>query len=74
MTLANKRERCGVARSDDPKTPAKQLFGRKTEPTAGPSHVVGFYASGCLAGAEALPINGPLGRSCNHHRRGTLVW
>jgi penicillin-insensitive murein DD-endopeptidase len=35
------------------------LFGRKTEPTAGPSHVVGFYASGCLAGAEALPINGP---------------
>jgi len=46
----------------------------QTEPTAGPSHVVDFYASGCLAGAEALPINGPLGRSCNHHRRGTLVW
>jgi len=48
-----------LAHQDDPKTPAKQLFGRKTEPTAGPSHVVGFYASGCLAGAEALPINGP---------------
>ena len=48
-----------LAHPDDPKTPAKQLFGRKTEPTAGPSHVVGFYASGCLAGAEALPINGP---------------
>ena len=48
-----------LAHPDDPKTPAKQLFGRKTEPTAGPSHVVGFYSSGCLAGAEALPINGP---------------
>ena len=44
---------------DDPKTPAKQLFGRKFGPTAGPSHVVGFYSSGCLAGAEPLPINGP---------------
>ena len=48
-----------LAHPDDPKTPAKQLFGRKTEPTAGPSHVVGFYSSGCLAGAEALPIKRP---------------
>jgi penicillin-insensitive murein endopeptidase len=48
-----------LVRPDDPKIPAKQLFGRKIEPTAGPSHVVGFYSSGCLAGAEALPINGP---------------
>jgi len=48
-----------LAHPDDPKTPANQLFGRKTVPTAGPSHVVGFYAGGCLAGAEALPINGP---------------
>jgi murein endopeptidase len=45
-----------LAHPDDPKTPANQLFGRKTVPTAGPSHVVGFYAGGCLAGAEALPI------------------
>jgi penicillin-insensitive murein endopeptidase len=48
-----------LANPDDPKTPAKQLFGRKVMPTTGPSHVVGFYASGCLAGAAALPINGP---------------
>jgi penicillin-insensitive murein DD-endopeptidase len=48
-----------LAHPDDPKTPAKQLFGRKVAPTAAPSHVVGFYASGCLAGAAALPINGP---------------
>ena len=45
-----------LAHPVDPKTPAKQLFGRKTEPMAGPSHVVGFYSSGCLAGAAgAIP-------------------
>ncbi len=48
-----------LAHPDDPKTPAKQLFGRKVAPTGGPSHVVGFYSSGCLAGGTALPINGP---------------
>ena len=47
-----------LANPDDPKTPAKELFGRKVGPTAKPTHVVGFYASGCLAGAVALPING----------------
>jgi penicillin-insensitive murein DD-endopeptidase len=55
----NPRPLPALAHPDDPKTPAKQLFGRKIEPTAGPSHVVGFYSSGCLAGAEPLPINGP---------------
>ena len=48
-----------LAHPDDPKTPAKQLFGRKSAPTQGESRVVGFYASGCLAGGTALPINGP---------------
>jgi penicillin-insensitive murein DD-endopeptidase len=47
-----------LADPDDPHTPAKELFGRKVEPTAAQPHVVGFYASGCLAGAVALPING----------------
>ncbi len=42
----------------DPKTPAKQLFGRIAAPTSGNAHVVGFYANGCLAGGTALPING----------------
>jgi penicillin-insensitive murein DD-endopeptidase len=55
----NPRSLPPLAHPDDPKTPAKQLFGRKFGPTAGPSHVVGFYSSGCLAGAEPLPINGP---------------
>jgi penicillin-insensitive murein endopeptidase len=44
---------------DDPKTPAKELFGRKTTATGEDAHVFGFYAAGCLAGGTALPINGP---------------
>src|SRR5439155_1640116 len=31
---------------------------RKVLPAAMPSRVIGFYAKGCIAGAEALPING----------------
>jgi penicillin-insensitive murein endopeptidase len=48
-----------LAHPDDPKTPAKALFGRKATPTKEGAKVVGFYSAGCLAGAEALPINGP---------------
>ena len=48
-----------LAHPDDPKTPAKQLFGRKTTPTAPPARPIGSYAKGCLAGAVALPITGP---------------
>jgi penicillin-insensitive murein endopeptidase len=47
-----------LANPDDPSTPAKQLFGRRTKPTTGPSLVHGFYAKGCLAGAVSLPIDG----------------
>jgi len=47
-----------LAKPDDPKTPAKELFGRK--PAAAPleARAIGFYARGCLAGAVALPVNG----------------
>lgn len=48
-----------LAHPDDSKTPAKDLFARKATPVAGESHAVGFYADGCLAGATALPIDGP---------------
>ena len=44
---------------DSPSTPAKELFGRKTKPDAVAARSIGFYAHGCLAGAIALPINGP---------------
>ncbi len=49
-----------LANPKDPKLPARELFGRAIEPTttAHPQSI-GFYAHGCLAGGEALPINGP---------------
>src|SRR6202162_5624233 len=48
-----------LATPNDPKIGAKELFGRKVLPAAMPTRVVGFYAKGCIAGAQALPINGP---------------
>src|SRR5436190_19028269 len=47
-----------LANPNDPKIGAKELFGRKVLPAAKPTRVVGFYAKGCIAGAEGLPING----------------
>src|ERR1700731_36745 len=47
-----------LANPNDPKLGAKELFGRKVLPAAMPTRVIGFYAKGCIAGAEALPING----------------
>src|SRR3954470_20033994 len=47
-----------LANPDDPKLAAKELFGRKILPAAMPTHVIGFYAKGCVAGAEGLPIDG----------------
>ncbi len=47
-----------LANPNDPKLGAKELFGRKLLPAAMPTHVIGFYAKGCIAGAEALPITG----------------
>jgi penicillin-insensitive murein endopeptidase len=48
-----------LANPDDPKTPAKELFARRTAPTKGAPHAIGFYAHGCLDGGVALPIDGP---------------
>jgi penicillin-insensitive murein endopeptidase len=40
--------------------PAKKLFGAQKTPAASmAARSFGTYARGCLAGAEALPINGP---------------
>src|SRR3979411_259102 len=47
-----------LANPNDPKIGAKELFGRKVLPAAMPTHVLGFYAKGCIAGAAGLPING----------------
>ncbi len=47
-----------LANPNDPKIGAKELFGRKVLPAAMPTRAIGFYAKGCIAGAEGLPING----------------
>ncbi len=47
-----------LANPNDPNIAAKELFGRKPKPASLPVHSIGFYAKGCIAGAEALPING----------------
>src|SRR3954464_7107819 len=47
-----------LANPNDPNLGAKELFGRKLLPAAMPTRVIGFYAKGCIAGAEGLPING----------------
>jgi penicillin-insensitive murein endopeptidase len=46
-------------RAMPPSPPAKELFGAIREPAAMPARAIGFYAKGCLAGASALPIDGP---------------
>ena len=51
-----------LANPNDPKIGAKELFGRKVLPAAMPTRVLGFYAHGCIAGAEGLPINATPGR------------
>ncbi len=40
-------------------TPARQLFGHRTEPTGGRPRSYGSYARGCLQAAEQLPETGP---------------
>jgi penicillin-insensitive murein endopeptidase len=47
-----------LAHPEDPNNAAKEVFGRKTTPAALPPQVVGFYAKGCLAGAQAVPVDG----------------
>jgi penicillin-insensitive murein DD-endopeptidase len=44
---------------NDPKVAARELFARKLDPAHLPPRVVGGYADGCLAGAAALPVDGP---------------
>jgi penicillin-insensitive murein DD-endopeptidase len=43
---------------NDPATPAKELFGRRTTPAPLSARSIGSYAKGCLAGGMALPIDG----------------
>ena len=47
-----------LANPGDPRIPAKELFGRKTEAAPLSARSIGSYARGCLAGAKALPVDG----------------
>lgn len=47
-----------LSNPDDPHVAAKELFGRKLTPAKLQTRSIGFYAKGCIAGAQALPING----------------
>ena len=61
------------------KLPAKKLFSSFSTPTTSMKpRAIGYYAKGCQAGAEALPINGPawqvmrLSRNRNWGQPGTV--
>jgi len=48
-----------LANPKDPKLAAKEVFGREQTPAKMTAQSIGFYAKGCLAGGEELPITGP---------------
>lgn len=47
-----------LANPNDPLTPAKELFARRTLPADMTARSIGFYSRGCLAGGAALPVDG----------------
>ncbi|MEN9894303.1 MAG: penicillin-insensitive murein endopeptidase [Pseudomonadota bacterium] len=48
-----------IASAAEAAKPAKELFGAITLPTKGTAVPYGFYAKGCMAGAVAIPADGP---------------
>lgn len=60
--------------------PAKELFGSVDVPAAMKARSIGSYAKGCLAGAEALPVNGErwqvmrLSRNRNWGNPALIAW
>lgn len=47
-----------LAHPDAPSVAAKELFGRRDKPADLPTHSIGGYARGCLAGASGIPTDG----------------
>ena len=47
-----------LADPENPKLPAKQVFGREMTPVEAQTRSIGFYSKGCLIGAKALPVDG----------------
>ena len=48
-----------LAQTINDSAPAKQLFGTRTLPAVMPAASHGFYSKGCLAGAQAIAVDGP---------------
>jgi penicillin-insensitive murein endopeptidase len=48
-----------VPAKPEARLPAKQLFGAVKTAAPLEARAIGFYAKGCLAGAQALPVDGP---------------
>jgi penicillin-insensitive murein endopeptidase len=48
-----------LSNPNDPSVPAKELFGRRDKPAALEAGSIGGYARGCVAGAAAIPADGP---------------
>jgi len=55
----SKGAKAKAARKGPPPTPAKALFGAAKTPAPLAARSIGFYAKGCLAGGNAIPIDGP---------------
>jgi penicillin-insensitive murein endopeptidase len=47
------------AKAELSKQPAKEVFGRQKRPAPLAARSIGGYTRGCLAGAKALPMDGP---------------
>ena len=58
MALTGLSLAAGAAASADD-TPAKQIFGKVQLPSEAAPNPIGFYAKGCMAGAVAIPTDGP---------------
>lgn len=56
---AAQKAKAGAKPEAKPPMPAKQLFGSAKSPAELKSRAIGWYAKGCLAGAEAISIDGP---------------
>ena len=53
------KKKAKAAKKGPAPTPAKVLFGAAKGPAPLAARAIGFYAKGCLAGARAIPVDGP---------------
>jgi penicillin-insensitive murein endopeptidase len=59
LALAQLCLAAGLPAASSADEPAKQAFGSQALPTEAAPQSVGFYSKGCMAGAVAIPVDGP---------------